>query len=191
MKCLALCTALFAIFIGTSPTLAADSPTPFEKGTWNFSLSGSYVSPVRFSEDRFYNVTVASGYYFMNNNSINLELQGSWVDQPGGGDDDALLGAVGVLGRWHFLVRDKWSLFIDGGGMVSYADHIVPITPYAGTHFNFIGKVGGGASWEIDEHTYLIGGVRYFHLSNGQIRGRDDNPSYDGIQFWAGVMWTW
>jgi len=161
--------------------------TPFEKGTWNFSLSASYVSPIRYSDDKLYNVNVAGGYYFWNNNSINLELQGSYVDQPGG-DDDALLGAVGILGRWHFLVRDKWSLFIDGGGMVSYADHEVPIF---GTNFNFIGKVGAGASIDLGDRTYLIGGVRYFHLSNGQIRGRDDNPSYDGIQFWTGVMWTW
>jgi hypothetical protein len=168
---------------------AAD-PTPFDKGTWNFSLYGSYVTPIRYSDNRFYNVNAAYGYYFWNNNSINLELQGSYVDQPGS-DDDALLGAIGILGRWHFLVRDGWSLFIDGGGMVSYADHEVPIF---GTNFNFIGKVGVGATIDLHalgDDAYLIGGIRYFHLSNGQIRGRDDNPSYDGIQFWTGVMWTW
>jgi hypothetical protein len=161
--------------------------TPFSHGTWNFSLSGSYVQPIRFSEDHFYNFNVAGGYYFMNNNSINLELQGSWVDQPGH-EDDAILGAVGILMRWHFLVHDKWSLFFDGGGMVSQADQTVPLF---GTNFNFIGKVGVGGSWEIDDHTFLIGGARYFHLSNGQIHGRDQNPSFDGVQLWGGVMWTW
>jgi len=170
--------------------LAHAQDTPFARGTQNFSLSASYISPVRFSEDRFYNFTLAGGGYFMNNNSINLEVQGSFVDQPGN-EDDAVLGAVGVLCRWHFLVRDPWSLFIDGGAMVSYADNTVPITPYFGTHFNFIGKVGIGGSWEIQDHTFLLGGVRYFHLSNGQVHGRDQNPSYDGAQFWAGVMWTW
>src|SRR5206468_79178 len=107
-------------------TMPTPPTTPFEKGTWNFSLSGSYVTPIRFSEDRLYNFNLAAGYYFMNNNSINLELQGGYIDQPGT-DADAIMGAIGVLGRWHFLVRDKYSLFIDGGGGVSYADHMAPI----------------------------------------------------------------
>ena len=161
--------------------------TPFAKGTSNFSLYGSYVSPIRYSDDHLYLASLTYGYYFWNNNSVNLELQGGWIDQPGN-DDDAIQGAIGVLMRWHFLVHDKWSLFIDGGGGVSYADHMVPIF---GTNFNFIGKIGGGASWEIDDRTYLLGGMRYYHFSNGQIHGRDDNPSYDGLQFWTGVMWTW
>jgi hypothetical protein len=166
---------------------AAAEQTPFSKGTWNFSLSGSYVTPIRFSKDHLSNFNLAGGYYFINNNSINLELQGGYIDQPGD-SDDAIMGAIGLLGRWHFLVRDKWSLFIDGGGAVSYADHMAPIF---GTNFNFIGKVGVGGSWEIQDHAFLIGGVRYYHFSNGQIHGMDDNPTFDGVQFWAGMMWTW
>src|SRR5205823_12886230 len=108
-----------------------------------------------------YNVNVAIGKYVWDNTSFNLALQGSWVDQPGGTDEDAILGAVGILGRTHLIVRDHWSLFLDGGGMVSYADHMVPLF---GTNFNFIGKVGLGGTWEIRDHTFLMGGVRYFHL---------------------------
>jgi hypothetical protein len=181
---------LVAVILIATPVVRAADQTPFDKGTWNLSLYGSYVTPIRYSDDRFYNVNLAGGYYFWNNNSINVEFQGSYIDQPGS-DDEALLGAIGILGRWHFLVRERWSLFVDGGGMVSYADHEVPIF---GTNFNFIGKVGIGATIDLrvmGDNSRLIGGVRYFHLSNGQIRGRDDNPSYDGIQFWTGVMWTW
>jgi hypothetical protein len=163
----------------------ADEPTPFAPGTWNLSLSSSYVDHIRYSEDRFYNFNVTAGYYFWKNSSFNVDFQGSYVDQPGG---EALLGAAGLFGRTHLIVHNPWSLFIDGGGMVTYADHEVPLE---GTNFNFIGKVGGGGSWEISDHTFLMGGVRYFHLSNAQIRGRDDNPSFDGVQYWAGVMWTW
>ena len=184
MKNSLIILALTAVACGFAR--AADQTT-FEKGTWNFSLNGSYVTPIRFSEDRLYNFNLAAGYYFMNNNSINLEVQGGYVNQPGDGDD-AVMGAIGLLGRWHFLVGDKYSLFIDGGGAVSYADHPAPIF---GTNFNFIGKVGVGGSWQIEEHAFLLGGVRYYHFSNGQIRGRDDNPTFDGVEFWAGAMWTW
>ena len=176
-----------ALTVVCTESLRAAEDTPFARGTWNLALAGSYVAPIRFSEDDFINFNLTGGYYFWNNSSINIDLQGSYVDQPGE-SDEALLGAVGLFGRTHLIVHDPWSLFIDGGGMVSYADHMVPIF---GTNFNFIGKVGGGISLKLDDHFFLMGGVRYFHLSNGQIHGRDDNPSFDGVQYWSGVMWTW
>ena len=175
---------------------AADAPADddaadlyFKKGTYTFALTASYLTPARFSEDELLNVNISAGYFLWDNHSINLELQGYWGDQDF--DSDVWIGGIGVLGRWHFLRGRKWSVFIDGGGSVTYADQEFPQHPYDGTNFNFTGKVGGGATWEIDDNTHLMGGVRYFHLSNGQIRKRDDNPTYDGIQIWGGVMWTW
>ncbi|MEA2710624.1 MAG: lipid 3-O-deacylase [Phycisphaerales bacterium] len=169
---------------------AADGePTPFAKGTYNFSLTGAYIQHIRFSIDELYNVNISAGYYIADNHSLNLELQGYWGDQAF--DSDVIIGGIGLLGRWHFLHGDKWSLFLDGGGGVTYADQEFPQYPVDGTNFNFTGKVGLGATYEFQDHTHLIGGARYFHLSNGQIRKQDDNPTYDGIQFWGGVMWTW
>jgi hypothetical protein len=176
-----------AALVSNSIAAAAEPDSPFEKGTWNFSLTGSYVQPIRFSRDKFTNVNVSAGYYFWNNNSINLELQGYYDDRPDGAEA-ALLGGIGLLFRTHLYTRDRWTIFMDGGGSVTYADHEVP---QFGTNFNFTGKFGFGAGYEIQDRTYLMAGARYFHLSNGQIRGRDDNPSYDGVQFWTGVMWTW
>ena len=60
-------TATLAIAWGcVNKANAAD--TPFEKGLTDFSLSASYIQPVRFSEDRLYNFNLAYGWYFMNNN---------------------------------------------------------------------------------------------------------------------------
>ena len=168
---------------------AAEEPTPFDKGTYNFSITAAYIPHIRFSIDDLYNVNVSGGYFFWDNHSVNLELQGYWADQEF--DSDVYIAGFGILGRWHFLRGDKWSLFIDGGGGVTYADQEFPQSPYGGTNFNFTGKVGLGATYEIQDDTHLIAGARYFHLSNGQIRHRDDNPTFDGIQFWGGVMWTW
>ena len=95
-----------------------------------------------------------------------------------------------MLGRWHFWNHDRWSVFLDGGGGVSYAQDDFPTDRYTGTQFNFYGKVGLGASYELRSREYLTGGVRYFHLSNGQIHGKDQNPGYDGLQYWVGLMWT-
>src|SRR5689334_22305517 len=89
-------TALVMICSGSLRAQTQPSQqTPFTPGTYNLSLSGSYVDNIRFSEDYFYNFNLTAGYYFWKNSSINVDLQGSWVTQPGG-DDDALLGAIGL-----------------------------------------------------------------------------------------------
>jgi hypothetical protein len=168
---------------------AADERIDFAKGTKSFTLSGSYIQHIRYSIDELENVDVSAGYFFMNNNSINLELQGYHANQEF--DSDVYIVGFGLLARWHFLRGDRWSLFVDGGGGVTYADQEFPQSPNDGTNFNFTGKVGMGGTYEFRDHTHFIGGVRYFHLSNAQIRKSDDNPGFDGIQFWGGVMWTW
>jgi hypothetical protein len=174
----------------TQPAAAAREEDPFLKGTNAFSLYGGYTTPIRFSQAHTYDFVASVGHYFWDDNALSLEAQGYWADQPDG-HDDAIIGGIGVLGRWHFLRFDKWSIFLDGGGGVTYADNAFPTQPYMGTHFNFTGKVGLGATYEIQDHVFLTGGARYFHLSNGQIHGRDQNPTYDSIQIWGGLMWTW
>jgi len=163
---------------------------PFAAGTWDFSLAGSYSTPIRFSQAHTYSFIAGIGKYAFDNTAFNLELQGYYAEQPDG-QDDAIIGGIGILGRTHFLHFDRVSVFLDGGGGVTYADHMFPTEPVTGTHFNFTGKVGLGATYQLRDHAFLMGGARYFHLSNGQIHGRDQNPTYDSIQFWGGLMWTW
>lgn len=177
-------------------TSTAQDDSPFDKGTWTLSLTGGYITPIRYSEDKFVNLNLGAGYYFHDNHQANLELEGYYSDEReevpydefGPGDSqDVIIGGLGLLLRWHFLARERFSLFLDGGGSITDANVAFPS---GGTHFNFTGKIGLGASLRLDERMHLIGGARYFHLSNGQIRKSDDNPGYDGIQIWAGLMWT-
>jgi hypothetical protein len=179
--------ALATLFLVASRARADDNP--FAQGAWNVSLSGAYTTPIRFSRARTYSVTASWGRYLFDNLSLNGELQGYYAEQPD--DTDVLIGGIGVLARTHLWRHDAWSIFFDGGGGVTFADNPFPTYPYEGTHFNFIGKLGFGATYQLHEHEFLTGGVRYFHLSNGQIHGKDQNPTYDSIQLWAGLMWTW
>jgi len=181
MMCGKVCFA--AIVLGVfSSSFAGDAE--FTKGTWDLEITGSYTTPIRFSDDKFTNGTVGVGYYLVDNLSLTAEVQGYYADQP---DKDAVLAGLGGLVRWHMFTFDRFSLFLDGGGGVTYASREVP---EFGTHFNFTGKAGLGMTFQIRRGLDLVGGARYFHLSNGNIHGRDQNPSYDGIQFYGGVMWT-
>jgi hypothetical protein len=182
------------VLTATAPGARADgaTPNPFDKGTWVATLSGSYVFPTGNTvDDNLANVNATIGYFPWNHHSLSLELSGYAGDQEHD-DDPIVIGGFGFVGRWHFL-RDqqgggRWSVFFDGGVAASYADQEYP---RGGTTFNFVSKVGFGGTYRLDDHAHLIGGVRYFHISNAQIDGKDENPGYDAVQGWGGVMWTW
>ena len=188
-----ICGTLRGAATADAPTTGKadpDEPTiAFPKGTRSFTLTGSYIQHIRYSIDQLESVEIAAGYYFWNNSSLNLELNGYHGDVDF--DADVYIVGLSLVGRWHFLRGDKWTIFFDGGGGVNYADQEFPQYPVDGTNFNFTGKLGFGGTFQLRDNTHLIGGVRYFHLSNGQIRKHDDNPGYDAIQFWGGLMWTW
>ena len=56
----------------------------------------------------------------------------------------------------------------------------------------FVGMVADRflASERILAVLHLIGGARFFHLSNANLHGRENNPSQDGIQYFVGLLWT-
>jgi Lipid A 3-O-deacylase (PagL) len=166
----------------------AKSDTPFAQGTEDFELSASYATHIRFSQAHVYNVTGEFSKYLFDNLSLGGEVQGYYAEQPD--NPDVIIGGLGLLGRWHFFNHDDWSIYFDGGGGVTFADDEFPTYPYPGTHFNFTGKFGFGTTYRLHPNEFLTAGIRYFHLSNGRIHGPDQNPTYDSIQVYAGMMWT-
>lgn len=182
--------ALMSIASVLWPTVATAAPLfdaggdDFRKGTRAIGFDASYTHPIRFSEDKFYAANLAAGYYFGDAVALNAELAGYFVDQPS--DDTAILGA-GLLLRWHFLTAERYSLFVDGGVGFSIAEAEVP---EFGTHFNYTPKGGVGATVQLRDGLHLVGGVRFFHLSNGNLHGRDQNPSQDGAQYYLGLVFT-
>lgn len=174
----AFCTAARAV------PLFGRTGSAFPEGTKAFEVDAAYVHPIRFSDDHFYGTNLAASYYFGDEVSIGLDLQGYFADQP---NDDTVLFGAGALLRWHFLADEHFSLFVDGALGGSFADAAVP---ELGTHFNYTARGGVGATIKLRDDLHLVGGTRFMHLSNGNVHGRDQNPSFDGVQFYAGVMFT-
>ena len=160
-----------------------DSPA-FSGGTWTLELSGSYADPIRFSEDRMAFGTVGINYYFLDNVSLGFHLSGYGVDQPN--DEGYGAGFEGWL-RLHLFTFDRVTIYADGGGGRTY---FYPETPEGGSKWNWTAKIGGGVSVQLDEGVYLMGGARYFHVSNGNQWGRENNPSYDAVQYYVGLMFA-
>ena len=173
--------ALLALLLVADTTRAQSGA--FDVGSWTLSAYGSYAEGFRLRDDKLATATLSVGYYFADHWSINAEGVYFSFDEPT--QTDAVGGNVII--RWHFLTRDRYSLYLDfGGGMLDARDEI----PAGGTEINFDARAGLGGTIRLLNDLHLMGGVRYFHLSNGNIHGLDENPSIDAIEGYMGVMLT-
>ncbi len=111
-----------------------------------------------------------------------IELGGWFLDEPG---DFAPGVSVSSIFRWHFYRDETWSTFADiGVGVLLAGDKV----PEGGTNFNFLPRVGIGATYRLgDSNAHLIGGLRWHHISNARILGNDSNPGRDSAMFYLGV----
>ncbi|HEX2972784.1 MAG TPA: acyloxyacyl hydrolase, partial [Tepidisphaeraceae bacterium] len=92
-----------------------------------------------------------------------------------------------LLLRWHFLKVDRFSLYAEGSaGLVELDTDF----PYGGTRFNFVERAGLGATYELMDDLHLMGGVRWFHLSNADLDGAERNPAFDALEYYGGLMFT-
>ena len=157
----------------------------FGQGTKTLEFEASYTMPIRYSVEEMATGSVGVGYFLFDNHSLTLLAQGFHVSQRG--DHSTEAGAVFVLGRSILYDTQKWAFYIDGGGGYSWANDAVPI---GGTTYNFNARLGGGLAYRLADDRYLIGGARYFHLSNGQAHGREKNPSYDGVEYYVGLLFA-
>lgn len=161
-----------------------EAPEQFPRGTWDLQVNGAFVlarTNPRF--EQFAGGSVGIGYYFRDRLSIQVDIPVYWLNQRQPG----VAGGLDVMTRWHFLERGRLSGFLEGGAglLVSQRD-----VPRAGTRFNFTPRFGIGATWMLDEQTYVFGGARLWHLSNAGAFGDDRNPSIDlAVMAYVGIGW--
>jgi len=166
-----------------APAFAGDSPAAFPKGTFTLQAYGTVASGID-AEEIFDSAAFGGSYYLFDNVSLGVEASGyHFVQAPG--DDGWMYGVAGVL-RHHLFQFDRATLFADVTFGPAEATKRVPD---AGTYFNFTTRAGIGATWQLQDNLYLIGGARYFHLSNARIEGPERNPSINGVEGYVGLMW--
>ena len=177
---------LLAPLAFAAAAVAADHPRAFEAGTWTLQSYATYAGGL----GQYANISAVhagGSYYVFNNLSLGLELSGGFAHQSDFDAKDAWLYGVSAILRHHVLELDRrTTIFIDASCGPFEASHRIPA---GGTHFNFITRVGLGATYQLKDNLYLIGGARYFHLSNARIEGSDRNPSINGVEGVLGLMW--
>ena len=165
---------------------AGPKPKFGEKDSWRWMLQVGGAFEVRDSDNRFMLLGGGVSYFITDDLSLDLELNGMYFDQNG---DDASGVNIALLLRWHFVARDTWSIYLDGGAGVLETTRKVPGSspqePDGGSRFNFTPQAGGGFTLALDEHTRFFAGIRWYHISNAQLF--EDNPGRDHIYLYAGV----
>lgn len=159
----------------------APGPEPFAaEGTRRFTIQAGWASDLE--DARFMLVGAGAEFYVADGLALAVELNGLDVEQNG--PDSGAVNALLLL-RWHFVQRERWSVFFDGGAGLLYAGNPVPAN---GSRFNFTPQAGLGASIALgDDGTRLLVGARWQHISNA--RTFETNPGRDSLMLWAGLSW--
>ncbi len=183
-------TSLETSFAASLITQNADAqplaPVFGKQNTWRWMVQGGFGIDVRTSDNMFGQIGGGVSYFMIDDLSLELELNGMYFSQI---DDDAVGLNLVLLFRWHFIAKEKWSLYFDiGAGLLGTTAHVPgvePDEPSGGSSFNFTPQSGFGFTVEVAENMRFFAGARVYHISNAQIY--PNNPGRDNLFFYAGV----
>jgi hypothetical protein len=99
--------------------------------------------------------------------------------------------AIRPFARFYPVNKDKWRLYFESGGGFIYLFNEFPKPTdqdnRLGTHWNGTTKYGLGSEINISSFSSLMFGIRHIHISNGNKKGVERNPSHDSNGFFVGI----
>ena len=96
---------------------------------------------------------------------------------------DVFLPALSLMLRWSAFRVGETSVFLEGGGGLSNASNEVP---NRGTRLNLVSQTGVGLERPLSSRIGLVGGLRWLHVSNNSLNGRDHNPDIQALGLYIG-----
>jgi opacity protein-like surface antigen len=94
------------------------------------------------------------------------------------------VGVQPVNFRFIFLPKKRLKPYAQVGAGVLFTSRSMPVP--RSTAFNLTGDFGGGVLYMLTETKAVNVGYRYFHISNGNIGGKINNPGYNANVFYFG-----
>jgi hypothetical protein len=171
------------VMLATKLSAAPTTQPIFPRGSFTLNTTAAYARSLDKDEADIGSIELGGNYFIWDNFSLGAEIDAHCISQLG--DDAAAFSLVGTF-RHHLWQREAWTIFIDGAFGPSYS---LRDTPQGGTHFNFLSRLGLGATYRLDEHMHLMFGARYWHLSNARIEGVERNPNFNAVQVFIGLIW--
>ena len=165
-----------------SPAESPAAPKPFPKGMEDFTITINYQNERRGANISLSSVALGWDKYAIDNGVLGYQVLGYYTHD----DEDGLAIGFNAYGRYHVLNFDRFSIYGDilGGVFVGTEDF-----PTGGTALNFTYAGGPGLMYRINDNTHIMGGMRFQHVSNLFIEGRDRNPIFNSFGGYVGLMW--
>jgi len=99
--------------------------------------------------------------------------------------------AIRPFARFYPVNKDRWRLYFEsGGGFIYLADEFPKPTDQdnrLGTYWNGTTKYGLGSEINFNKSNTIMFGARHIHISNGNKKGVERNPSHDSNGFFIGI----
>lgn len=99
--------------------------------------------------------------------------------------------AIRPFARFYPVNKEKWRLYFESGGGFIYLLNEFPRPTdedsRLGTQWNGTTKYGVGSEINISKSAAILLGVRHLHISNGNTKGVERNPSHDSNGFFVGL----
>ncbi len=165
--------------------IAKSTASDLLQGTWTFQTYGSVTLFNRAGE--IYSGHLGFGYYALDGVSINLEAAGHHFNASEGFGNNADMGGLDLLIRWHLIDEEPLSVYVEGGAGILQGSNEVPPE---GTRFNFSPQFGCGVTWLFAPGSRLMAGARWQHISNAAMHGEIKNPGYDGLMVYSGLVFS-
>lgn len=156
----------------------SDRSDPFPRRGWHLELGGHGALEAwnyNISHEEMYGIRTGLTYGLRDGVVLTTGSSLYYVSQRG--IDGYVLGATAGL-RGRAYRRGKVSAFLEFEVGVSEAD--TPVPP-RGTRFNYVVLGGAGATIRIRPGIHLLTGMKWIHLSNNGLAGRDRNPDIEAI----------
>jgi hypothetical protein len=167
-----------------SPTEMQPMPASWGKeDTWRWGINGGWAKDVKDSNNTLINLGVEFEYFVDDNLSLDLGLYYMDVDQVGENTNGI---NFTLQLRWHFIAKESWSMFIEGGAGLLRTTNDVPSD---GSSFNFTPQAGLGFTFDIGNNNRWIIGTRWHHISNANTYS--SNPGRDSIMIWTGISFPY
>jgi Lipid A 3-O-deacylase (PagL) len=171
--------------VAAGPTDSASADDPFARHSWNIELAAQVELEAwnyNTNHEELYGLITGLTYGLGKGVVITAAAPLTYVAQRG--VDGLLLGGtIGVRGRVYR--RARLSIYWEFSVGASQADTFVPPR---GTRFNYIAQGGGGATLRVARGLHALAAVRWIHLSNNGLAGRDRNPDIEAIGAHVGVL---
>lgn len=91
--------------------------------------------------------------------------------------------------KFIFLAKNRLKPFAQVGAGIMFTNKAVPVP--RSTLFQLTGDFGGGLMYMLSPKKAVSFGYKYFHISNGNINGKINNPGFNANVFYVNYSFFW